>query len=178
MILFFSIPDIVVIEKAITKKLNFSDCVFHLNRLTEDDIREAIVKEKLRLVPKIGTVRSNVCWLPTLSSTKKILAEALITLGDYRDNNGILPSVARRNVERQRAKSMIVSRTDQSNNSGANLFTMDDMHLEFKEKYSRPNRGLKPRSDRQLLRPQLRPKATSECQQIYQEFQAKIAQNL
>lgn len=115
--------------------------------------------------PQDKTFRSNVSWIPNSSQVKKNSADALSALDTYRDRNGVLPRVGKKNVIRQRAKSMFVE-TNKMN------YTMDDMHVEFKERFNSPNRGLKPGTERRLSK--LQP-VHSECQNIYDELQAKLA---
>lgn len=88
-------------------------------------------------------------------------------------NDVLPPKGARRNVRRERAKSMYVERPLQFNNAGKEKTTMDDMHREFAEMYGRPNRGLRPCCDRQA--PEAQPRPISECQKIFNEFKAKLA---
>lgn len=162
-----------VVEQKLLQQYRITDCVVLLDRL-EDEIAKPIRKRKFLLAPEISTERSNKCWISTPASTVDNSVEALTAFAEYQDRNGIvLPKKRRLNVRRERAKSMYVERPLQFNNAGRKKMTMDDMHSEFSEKYNRPNRGLKPGSDRQLPEPQPRP--IPECQKILNELKTKLA---
>lgn len=59
-------------------------------------------------------------------------------------------------------------------NVNGNEHTIDDMHLEFNEKYNSPNRGLKPSSERRLRGTP--PKKLSACEKIHEELMLKFAE--
>lgn len=106
-----------------------------------------------------------MCWLP-ISPQKN--SEARAALSEYYDQNDIVPvPSARKNVRRQRAKSMFAERSnDQS-------FTMEEMHSEFITKYASPNRGLKSTPDR-LLPESKHNKPSSEWEKLREEFKKKL----
>lgn len=160
-------------REALFQKHGIRNCFVKLDRLSDKDIQEVAPKKKLQLAPKTGSVRSNVSWLPASTSTQQNSADALSALSIYHDQNGIVPRVDKKSVKRQRAKSMFVDRTCQPNNAGQNQFTMDDLHVEFTERYSSPNRGLKPSNQRHLSEAQ--PQQLSDSQKIYNELRAKLA---
>lgn len=152
-------------RQALFQKHGIRDCVVKIDRMSENDILNVLPKKSFRLTPTTGTPRKNVSWIPASSSTQGNSTDALYALDIHRNRNDVVPRVVVKNVKRQRAKSMFAER--------ANKFTIDDLHVEFTEKYSSPNRGLKPGNGRQLLEP--RPKPLSECQRIHGELQAKLA---
>lgn len=164
----FCFPDIVAMQKALLKGQHSNYC----DNPLADVRRPFVAKKTPRLMPNTGTLRSDVCWLPAPSATKNNTAEALDELANYTAKNNIGPP-PKKNIRRQRAKSMFQDRSEQPIDLNEKAFTMDDMHSEFKAKYNRPNRGLKPSDHRQLDEPQ--PQALSQRQRIYQELQAKIA---
>lgn len=162
-------------RKALWYKYGFEhlrDCVVRVNRMTSiDDIKK---KSKRFLLPSnVGTVRSNVIWIPAPSSTLKNSAAALSALTDYRKRNGIELSYAGKNRRRQRAKSMFFESTYQMENTNGHNFTMDDMHVELAGKFNSPNHGLKPCSSRQVPEPQSKP--LSQCEIFFMEMKAKLA---
>lgn len=144
-----------------------------LVRLTETDILTATQKKTLCLKPKIINVRQNVSWLPTSSSTKKNSVDAVSALATYHHQHSIAQPVAKKNVKRQRAKSMFAERNWQPGNTREKKSTIDDMHLELSARYNSPKKGLKPSTERQL--PELQPPPLSEFQKIYNELKAKLA---
>lgn len=162
--------DNAVYRRALLRSHGIRDCFVKIDRMSVNIIKEMAPKKKLILAsPQDKTFRSNVSWLPNSSQVKKNSAGALSALDTYRDRNGVLPRVGKKNVIRQRAKSMFVEKNSQSNEV---KYTMDDMHVEFKQKYNSPNRGLKPGTERRLSK--LQPEH-SQCQNIYEELQVKLA---
>lgn len=151
------------------------DCVVRLDRPAEEDMPKAASNKKFLLASKTNPVRS-VSWIPSPSSIQKKSAESLSALAVHQNENDVVaPKKGRRNVKRQRSKSMYAERT--TNDTPAKTrFTIDDMHLEFKTKYNFRNRGLKPSSERQLSEP--KPQAMSVCQKIYIEMKAKLAEKM
>lgn len=71
-------------------------------------------------------------------------------------------------MKRQRAKSMFDEPAKQR--GAGNNKTMEDLHLEFSEKYQSMNRGLKPSADRQLREPL--PAVVPESRKIFEELKA------
>lgn len=160
-------------EKALLKYHRIRDCVVRLERLDLDDIIRKSTSQKLLLKPQAASIRSNVSWMPTTSSTRKNSSEALFALSIYHKKIDFTPTVAGKNVKRQRAKSMYTERAVRPQKDGGKNVTIDDLNLEFNERYNRPNRGLKPASDRQL--PQLPSKPITQYQKIFNEFLEKVA---
>lgn len=93
----------------------------------------------------------------------------------YREKNSIVTPVARKNVRRQRAKSMFENRAnddDQSNDINGMNYSMDDMHSELQEKFNSPNLGLKSSRDRPIGQKPQQP--LSEWQKLHAEFKKRV----
>lgn len=155
-------------------KYHIRGCTVQLNRLSDCDILKASREEKLLLIRKEGILHTNVSWLPNLPQTQKT-SEALTALSAYHDQNNIVPlPSARKNVRRQRAKSMLAERSnDPSNSASGKFFTMEDMHSEYTAKYASPNRGLKSIHVRLLPEPKSDQPPT-EWEKLRDEFKKKI----
>lgn len=83
--------------------------------------------------------------------------------------SGVLSCIAEKSVHhRQRAKSVFMERTCHQNGA---KFTMDDLHVEFINKFNSPNHGLKVMNELQNSYP----KQPTQCENIFMEFQAKLA---
>lgn len=166
-----------VINLKALQQYRIRDCAVRLDRL-KGGIVKPFCKKKNLLTPDINTVRSNESmWItaPASEFNRENATKALAGLIEYQHQNGIEPPQKnRKNVRRERAKSMYLERPLQDDDNTANRKnTLDDMHLELAERYSRSNRGLTPSSERQLAEPQ--PKPISEFQRIYNEFLEKLA---
>lgn len=132
------------------------DCVIRLDRLTQNDILEATRTKKRLLLPTSESVRSNVSWLPVLST----IENSVSTLSEL--------AVYQINKRRYRTKSMIKANTPN--------ITLDDMHFELAERYNSPNRGLKPSSSRQVAELQTKPLPDNE--KFYIELRAKLTEKM
>lgn len=75
-------------------------------------------------------------------------------------------------TKRPRAKSMVAEREVRQKKQT----TMDDLHKEFKMKYSSPHRGLNPVST--TIRPELQPKEVPLSTKIFDEIKAKLQAKL
>lgn len=143
------------------------DCVIRLDRLTQNDILEATRNKKRLLLPTSESVRSNVSWLPVLSTIENSVS-TLSELAVYREKNGFEPALHQINKRRYRTKSMIKANTPN--------ITLDDMHFELAERYNSPNRGLKPSSSRQVA--ELQTKPLSDNEKFYIELRAKLTEKM
>lgn len=159
-------------QKALLDKYKIRNCVVRLERMARVEDINKEPSEDLRLAPKEKSLRSNVSWLPLSSTTQKNSSEAMAALENYRKEIDFVPTVTGKNVIRQRAKSVYIE-SIQPDNSNENGVTMDDLHLEFREKYNSHNRGLKSVGERQL--PEAQAKPISQYQKIYNEFLVKLA---
>lgn len=147
------------------KKYGIKNCMVQLHRIDEKD--KPNLSQDLSLKP-IGNVRSNsnISWFPGPSQMRKNLDVARSSLAAYQTQNRVALKAA---AKRQRAKSMFA---EQPSGSCKRKVTLDDLHVEFSAKYNSANRGLKPRHECQLSKPQ--PDTASEFQKIYDEFKAKL----
>lgn len=150
--------------------IEYRDFDIRLDRLPQNNIQAATRAKKRLFLPKTGSVRSNVSWLPI--STHQKSDAALSELAIYREQKGIGPAVPQKNKRHSRSKSLFSDSTYQPYNANRHHVTLDDMHSEFNRKYYSPNRGLKPCNARELREPPN--KQLSEFQKISMEMKAKI----
>lgn len=149
---------------ALLRKYNIRDCSVPLDRL----------RTKKELLPSERNLRSEVSWLPTKSAVSKNSSDALSGLAVYQKKNGIMPAVARKNVRRQRAKSMFLCRGKDdglSNDMNGIVHSKDDLS-ELHAKFKIPHFGLKPSGDR-LLKPKLQSQQF-DFQKIFVELKKKV----
>lgn len=147
-------------EIAAFQKHRIRECSIRLARLNNNDIANASSKKKLFLKKTNIDVSANVSWIPTASSYVTVNHSAVA-----------LPSL-RKNIRRQRAKSMFVDRPVQPHEDEKNI-TLDDMLMEFRKRYNSFNRGLKPSSDRRMPPPPSKP--LTPCEKIFNEMKVKLA---
>lgn len=163
-----------VLRKALFEKYRIRNCSVRLNRLVNGDIPKRYPNTKYQLVPKKGTLRSNVGWLPT-PSAKPMKREALSAFAAYQEKNDVVPRIAAKNLRRERTKSMFAERSNliQQSNKADKKYTMDEMHLELRTKIASPNRGLVSAHDRILPEPKQRPQLSS-WEKLQIEFKDKV----
>lgn len=115
-----------------------------------------------------GKLRTEVAWLPTSSSLLVNSSAAVSELAQYREKNDIVLPVTRKDVRRQRAKSMFANRVnapDQSNDMKSTI-------TELQARFNSPNFGLKPSQHRSLgAKPQ---QTLSEWQNLSIEFKERV----
>lgn len=164
-------------RKALFGKHGIRGCFVRVDCLTDSDIAK-YTHPKKKLLPSKGKLRSEVGWLPTSSTVSVNSSEAISTLAVYHEQNDIVPQVARRNIRRQRAKSMFANRPnhdDQSNDMNRMKYSKDDMS-ELQAKFNSPNFGLKSSRDRSLG-PKPQP-PLSDWQKMFMQFKARVDSKL
>lgn len=153
------------------EKHSIRECFVRLEYLSESSIS---APPKKKLLPTKKKLRSEVSWLPTTSSVLTNSSGALSTLAVYQEQNGIQPAIARKNVRRQRAKSMFATRENdvgQSNDLSGMKISKDDI-FELHARFNSPNFGLKSSGP---LKPKPKPQpAQSDFQKIFDEFKKRV----
>lgn len=157
-------------RRALFRKYDIRECAVQLERMSESQLSKLAPKKKLSLLSKVGSPRWNISWMPNKSATRKNSSEALSALDKYRLGNGVVSRTDGRNVIRQRAKSLFVDNV-RPTDSAKNI-TMDDFHVEFNDRYNKPNRGLKTLDERHV--PEHQPRPLSEFEKIRNELKAKL----
>lgn len=153
--------------KALFKELGIRNCSVRLDRLIES--KKKSCSEKLR---------SQVSWLPTVSSVMVNSSEARALLAVYQEKNHIKPSATRKNVIRKRAKSMFENRTndDAQSNDMNGMERSKDIIPELQKKFNSPNFGLKPSCDRSLGPKQQQP--LTGFQKMFEEYKKRVESKL
>lgn len=157
------------------EELGIRDCCVRLDRLIESEIP---APPKKKLLPSDAKLRTQVSWLPSTSSVLVNSSEARASLAVYQGKNDIVPPVARKNVLRQRAKSMFLNRAsvDAQSNDMNGMKCSNDNIAELQTKFSSPYFGLKPFGDRLLVPKQQQP--LTDFQKIFGEFKKRVESKL
>lgn len=158
-------------RKALFEKHRIGNCVVRLDRLRDCDIPKLPPNKKLLLVPKKGTLRSDVSWLPVPTQMNR---EALSGLATYQEKNDVVPRIATKNLRRERTKSMFAERSKsiQQLNNSDEKFTMDDMHSELRARMASPNRGLV--SAHKRILPEPKPRRLSIWEKLQNELKERL----
>lgn len=149
-------------RKALFEKYCIRDCVVRLDRSTNSNIFSAFQKKKL-LASK-GNLRSEISWLPNSSSALMNSSDALSTLAVYHGKNVIVPPIARKNVRRQRVKSIF------ADNAKSNTQSNDSNKMTYSMNNSSPNL-CRTSTHNRSLGPQ---QPQSAWQIMYQQFKNRV----
>lgn len=138
------------------------DCSVRLERiLVEKGIGKTSPKKKRLLLDNSATSNLKVSWMQSKSSAPQN-SQALSLLAAYQAKHDIAQPRTKKNVRRERAKSMLIDRPRP---------TIDDMNEEFHVKFATPNHGLRPVSS---IMAQTKDQAITEWKKIHHEIHQKL----